>query len=134
MPTQYIYSFTEPIKPEDLHNLFQQTDWADTRSPLDIQQMLDHCQITLGVWDEDRLIAFVRVLTDDRFRALIDDVVVDSAHRNLGVASLMLEKLLMRMQHIEVIMLDCDLELSAFYSRFGFSPKESTSMVKYNPH
>ena len=96
MPTRYIYSFTEPINPEELHRLFQQTSWANTRSPLDIQQMLDRSQITLGVWDEDRLIAFARVITDDCYRAVVDDVVVDSGYRQRGVASHMLEKLLMR--------------------------------------
>ena len=37
MPARYIYSFGEPINPEDLHRLLQQTDWAQTRDPLDIQ-------------------------------------------------------------------------------------------------
>ena len=71
MSKPYIYSFTEPINPEALRVLLGQTDWADTRSPLDIQRMLDRSQITLGVWNEDRLIAFSRVITDDMYRALI---------------------------------------------------------------
>lgn len=131
MPTRYIYSFAEPINPEELHRLLQQTDWAQRRSPLDIQLMLDRSQITLGVWDEDRLIAFARIVTDDLYRALIDDVVVDNAYRGQGIASHMLETMLMRVQHVEQIMLDCDHELGAFYQRFGFSAKESASMIRF---
>ena len=133
MPTPYIYSFTEPINPEELYLLFQQTDWADGRSPLDIQQMLDGSQLTLGGWDEDRLIAFARVITDDLYRAVIDDVVVESAYRERGIASQMIEKVLMRLQHIEVIMLDCSPELCDFYGKFGFKVKDLSSMVLYNP-
>ena len=129
MSTRYIYSFTEPIRPEELMKLYKQTGWANTRSPLDVQQMLDRCHFTLGVWHEDLLIGFSRVITDDRYRALIDDVVVDSAYRSQGIASEMLDKLLKRMQHIEEIMLDCAPELEGFYGRFGFQTKESSSLL-----
>ena len=132
MSTRYIFSFTEPIGPEQLMKLFEQTGWANARSPLDVQQMLDRCHFTLGVWDEDHLIGFARVITDDRYRALIDDVVVDSAYRGQGIASKMLEKLLNRMQHIEEVMLDCAPELEGFYGRFGFQSKESSSLLLKN--
>ncbi|MYD37810.1 MAG: GNAT family N-acetyltransferase [Chloroflexi bacterium] len=134
MPTRYIYSFGEPINPEDLHRLLQQTDWAQKRDPLDIQYMLDHSQLTLGVWDEERLIAFARVITDDHYRALIDDVVVDGDYRGRGIATQMLEKMLKRLEHIEQVMLDCDLELVPFYARFGFSQKECAAMLRDNRH
>ncbi len=133
MPTRYIYSFSEPLNPEELCLLFQQTNWADTRSPLDIQLMLDRSQITLGVWDEDHLIGFARVITDDLYRALIDDVVVDRAYRHQGVASQMLEKILKRTEHIEVVMLDCGEELIGFYKQFGFKPKDGASLQLRNP-
>ncbi len=132
MPTRYIYSFTEPLNPEELYQLFQQTSWADSRSPLDIQLMLDRSQITLGVWDEDHLIGFARVITDDLYRAVIDDVVVDRAYRNQGVASHMLEKILKRTEHIEVVMLDCDADLIGFYDQFGFKPKDGASLQLRN--
>ena len=115
-----------------MHRLLQQTDWAQSRDPLDIQFMLDHSQLTLGVWDEERLIAFARVITDDRYRALIDDVVVDSDYRGRGIASLMLDTLMKRLEHIEQVMLDCDFELAPFYARFGFSQKECASMLRDN--
>ncbi len=132
MSTRYIYSFTEPINLEQLIKLFKQTGWANARSPLEVQQMLDRCHFTLGVWDEDQLIGFARVITDDRYRALIDDVVVDSAYRGQGIASTMLDKLLKRMQHIEAILLDCAPELESFYGRFGFKPKDCSSLERIN--
>ena len=132
MPTRYIYSFTEPINPEELRRLLLQTSWANERGPLDIQQMLDRSQITLGVWHEDKLIAFSRVITDDRYRALIDDVVVDGAYREQGIASEMLERILKRTQHIETVMLDCGAELVGFYGRFGFEQKGGASMELHN--
>lgn len=128
MTATYIFSFTEPINPEQLNNLFEQTGWANGRDLLEIQQMLDRSHFTLGVWDEDHLIGFSRVITDDRYRALIDDVVVDSAYRGQGIGSEMLDKLLKRMQHIEIVMLDCAPDLEGFYGRLGFKPKDYSSM------
>lgn len=130
MAAPFIYSFTEPINPEDLQRLYQQTSWAAERSPLDIQQMLDRSPLTLGVWDDDQLIGFARVLSDDRYRALIDDVVVASAYRRQGIASQMMERLLKRLQHIEILMLDCGAEMADFYGQFGFRPKSGASLER----
>ena len=132
MTRHFIFSFTEPFNPEALRTLFEQTSWANNRSPLDIQLMLDRSHFSLGVWDEDRLIGFARVITDDRYRALIDDVVVDSAYRGRGIASEMLDKMLKRLQHIEIIMLDCAPELEGFYGKFGFKPKDGSSLELRN--
>lgn len=132
MTAPFIYSFTEPVNPEDLQSLFQQTDWAQRRTPLDIQQMLDRSQLTLGVWDDDRLIGFARVVTDDLYRAWIEDIVVDRAYRKQGIASFILEKLLKRLQHIELVMLDCIPEWQAFYAKFGFQSKTGVSMQRTN--
>lgn len=129
MAKPYIYSFTEPVNAEELSELLNQTDWADSRSPLDVQQTLDHSQLTVGVWDEERLIGFCRVITDDIYRALIEDVVVDSAYRGRGIAYTMMEKLLKRLEHIEIVMLDCAPELGGFYARLGFQEKPDTSMM-----
>ena len=128
MTAPFIYSFTEPVNPEDLQSLFRQTDWAQRRTPLDIQQMLDRSQLTLGVWDDERLIGFVRVVTDDIYRAWIEDLVVDRSYRKQGIASAMLGKLLKRLEHIELIMLDSIPPQQAFYARFGFRAKSTASM------
>lgn len=132
MTVPFIYSFTEPVNPEDLQSLFRQTDWAQRRTPLDIQQMLDRSQLTLGVWDDDCLIGFARVVTDDLYRAWIEDIVVDHAYRKQGIASLILEKLLKRLQHIELVMLDCTPEWQTFYAKFGFQSKTGVSMQRTN--
>ena len=129
MSAPYIYSFTEPVNAAELNQLLRQTDWANDRSALDVQISLDNSQLTLGVWDDDRLIGFCRVVTDDIFRAVIDDVVVDADYRGLGIATTMLDKLLKRLQHIEIVMLDCAPNLCGFYARLGFQVKPDTSML-----
>jgi len=128
MTTPLIFSFTEPIRPEILQELFDQTTWAKSRDPLDIQQMLDNTQLTLGVWDNEKLVGFARAVTDDIYRALIEDVVVDSNYRKQGIGTHMIHKMLKRLEHVEVIMLDCDPTLVSFYEQHQFQQKTSASM------
>lgn len=90
--------------------------------------MLDNTQLTLGVWDEEQLIGFARVVTDDVYRAWIEDVVVDSAYRHQGVGTHMIHKMLKRLEHVELIMLDCDPALVSFYKQHQFEKKTSVSM------
>ncbi len=129
MPNRLIYSFTEPILPEVLHDLFAQTAWAKDRTLLDIQQMLDNTQLILGVWDDEHLIGFARVVTDDIYRAWIEDVVVDEKYRQQGVGSHIIEKLLKRLEHVELIILDCEESLVSFYERYKFQAKKGASML-----
>lgn len=129
MPSPLIYSFTEPIRPESVQLLFQQTGWAKGRDVLEIQQMLDNTQLTLGVWDNEYLIGFGRVMTDDVYRAWIEDIVVDEKYRKQGVATHMVEKMLKRLEHVELIILDCEESLVSFYERFKFQRKNGASML-----
>jgi len=128
MSEQFTFSFTEPINPETLQVLFQQADWAANRSPLDIQQMLDHSQMILGVWDDEKLIGFARVITDNIYRAWIEDVIVDESYHKLGIGTHIIHKLLKRLEHIENITLSCHTELVPFYEKQGFKNKTLASM------
>ncbi|MCE2473911.1 MAG: GNAT family N-acetyltransferase [Anaerolineae bacterium] len=57
---------------------------------------------------------------------------VDSAYREQGVAAEMLEKILKRTEHVEIVMLDCDSNLAGFYGKFGFEQKGGASMELRN--
>ena len=131
MPEKFTFSFTEPINPEELQGLFKQTTWAKTRSPLDIQHMLDNSQLILGVWDDDKLVGFARVITDDIYRAWIEDVVVEKSYRRQGIGTHMLSKLLKRLEHIEDVILDCDPKIVPFYEKRGFKTKTAASMHNF---
>lgn len=131
MTEAFTYSFTEPINPEHLQQLLQQTDWAKNRSPLQLQQMLDNSQLTLGVWHDDKLIGFARVVTDDIYRAWVEDVVVDAAYRHQGIGTKMIGKLLKRLEHIEDVNLHCLQDLIPFYEQHGFKAKSIASMSVY---
>ena len=115
-----IFSFDRAIQTKDLSPLFAQTDWAAGRTAEDLSDALQQTQLKLGAWHEDVLVGFARVLTDDHFRALIDDVVVHSLWRRRGIGQQIMRTLAARLDHVEEIFLRCDPELVSYYASLGY--------------
>jgi ribosomal protein S18 acetylase RimI-like enzyme len=120
IPNDLIFSCERPVTVEDLLPLFAQTHWADKRDPDDVRRMLAATQIVMGVWQQDRLIGFARVLTDGLYRAIIDDVVVDGEFRKLGIGERMMRDLAAQLSEVEEIFLRCDPDMVPYYSRLGY--------------
>jgi GNAT superfamily N-acetyltransferase len=125
-----LFSFTRPIPPAALQHLFQQTQWASNRSLEDIRALLEATPICLGAWLGDELVGFARAITDDRYRALIEDVVVESTLRGQGIGSALLAHLIERLAHVEELLLLCDNARIAFYQRHGFVLSEYPRLMK----
>ena len=96
------YSFDYPISPQDLQQLFQETDWANNRNLNDIKKMLNGSSIVIGAWSNGQLIGFARVITDNVFRALIDDVIIHPIKRGKGVGSNLIQKLIDRLTELKI--------------------------------
>lgn len=123
------YSHDEPPDASQLLGLFHQAPWAKGRSVDDAKEMLRHTDLTLCVWDGDRLIGFGRVLTDFIYRATIWDVIVDRAYQGQGVGTEIVRRILNhpRLERVEHFWL-CT-RRPRFYEKLGFSSKEQTGMV-----
>lgn len=124
----YDYRLGERLRSEDLLALFAQAGWTAKRSGAPLQTMLDHSPAAVSVWDGERLIGYARAVTDDIYRATIEDVIVDEPYRGQGVGAEIMQRLLERLAHVEEIMLVCEDKNIAFYERFGFERFDMTYM------
>jgi GNAT superfamily N-acetyltransferase len=122
------YSFDRPLVSQDVQRLLQQTGWASNRDIAGIERMLVTSFLTIGVWDDDRLIGFARVLSDGVYRALIDDIVVDKPYRSKGIGTEIMKHLLARLAPVEEIFLRTGKEMIPFYERLGFALNRGTTM------
>ena len=122
------YSFERPLVPQDVQQLLKQTGWASARDIPGIEKMLANSFLTVGVWDDDRLIGFARVLSDGVYRALIDDVVVDESYRGKGIGTEMMKHLLSRLEQVEEVFLRTGKEMIPFYERLGFTLNRGAMM------
>ena len=124
----------------ELTDLYKHEFWSHNRTQQDIAKMLAASDIIVGLVDEcDRLIGFLRVLTDFVYRAFIFDVIVKPTHRNQGLGKTLLDSVVHhpQLQAVEFLGLYCLPEMVPFYERWGFTAEigEIQLMVRpHNPH
>ncbi|MFD1675221.1 GNAT family N-acetyltransferase [Alicyclobacillus fodiniaquatilis] len=108
------------IDAQSVRNLYDHVGWWPQRTLADINVVLNSGDAAIGVWADGRLVGFARVVSDGKFRAFIEDVVVHEDFRHRGIASKMSSKLADELSHIETITLFCGAELVPLYQSRGF--------------
>ncbi len=110
-----------PIPARLVRDLYARVGWWPERSEQDIAGVLVR-GVAVAAWDDERLVGFARAVSDGRFRAYIEDVVVHEHYRRQGVAMDLLERLLDELGTIDVVSLFCNPRLGPLYERAGFEP------------
>jgi ribosomal protein S18 acetylase RimI-like enzyme len=120
-----ILSFSErKIKTSDVIRLYNDAGWWEDRLEEDIEEMLNK-ELSVGAWEDDTLIGFARAVSDGKFRAYIEDVVIHSSYRKEGIGEKLVSKLLVELTHIDIISLFCEEHLIPFYEKNNFKYSKS---------
>jgi GNAT superfamily N-acetyltransferase len=109
---------------EQLCVLYQSEFWSRGRKLADVRRAVERSDVVCAFCDENRrLVAFSRVLTDFVYKAMIFDVVVARAHREVGLGRRLLDAILCHpaLLFVEHIELYCRPELIPFYKKEGFT-------------
>jgi ribosomal protein S18 acetylase RimI-like enzyme len=118
-------SFSErKIKASDVISLYNDAGWWEKRLEEDIEEMLNK-ELSVGAWKDDVLIGFARAVSDGKFRAYIEDVVIHSSYRKEGIGEKLVTKLLVELSHIDIISLFCEEHLIHFYEKNNFKYSKS---------
>ena len=121
---KYYKYIDKPIKAIQLMELYKDAGWWAERTEQDIEEMLKS-GIAIGVWDGDRLIGFARAITDGKFRAYIEDVVVHSEFQKSGTGKQLISKIMNELTHVDVVSLFCEEHLIPFYQDHAFKWSKS---------
>ena len=124
MNMQFLSFSERPIKGTELMMLYKNAGWWAERKENDIENMLKQ-DISIGVWIDDNLIGFARAVSDGKFRAYIEDVVIHNEFQKAGIGTKLVSKLLDELSHIDVISLFCGEELISFYEKNNFKFSKS---------
>lgn len=128
MNNSYTMTDGDALKAAELLRLFKQTNWAQHRTLIDVERLLQKMDIFVAVRDQKRLIGFGRAITDGVFRAILDDIVVDDLYRGQGVGAFIVEGLLDQLRGIEEILLHTERHLEDFYAKYGFKAFQGLTM------
>lgn len=121
---QYKSYAEKAIKARDLMKLYSEVNWWPERSEMDIDGMLKS-SIFVGAWSGEQLIGFARAVSDGKFRAYIEDVVIHKEFRREGVGKRIVERLLEEISEIDIVSLFCEKELIPFYEYNQFKISKS---------
>ncbi|MCR8848313.1 GNAT family N-acetyltransferase [Rossellomorea sp. SC111] len=120
-----ILSYTErAIKPQDVMKLYQDVSWWGERQEQDIEEMLIK-GLSVGAWVDGTLVGFARAVSDGKFRAYVEDVVIHSSYRKEHIGTKLVSKVLDELSHIDVISLFCEEHLIPFYEKNSFKYSKS---------
>ncbi|TFE02349.1 GNAT family N-acetyltransferase [Jeotgalibacillus salarius] len=117
---------TKGIPAEEVEKLFQEAGWS--RQIPDWQKekftlIFENSTWAFTVWDHDRMVGMIRVISDQVMAANIMDLVVSTDYRGSGVASKLVELCLQKLPHG-----DWFAHTSAnnfpFYQKCGFEVKD----------
>ena len=111
--------------------LTKNSSWGKTRNLKDIKKMLAGSSVVVSLWSNEKLIGFGRATTDEIFRAVLWDIVVDKNYQNSGLGKKIVHKLLMnplisKVQRIYIMTTHCE----SFYEKIGFKvPRNQKLMI-----
>jgi len=110
--------------------LNENTSWANQRNRKDLKKMLSKSDVVVSVWKNERLIGFGRATSDNVYRAVLWDIVVEQKHQKLGIGkeivkSLISNKLISKVERIYIM----TTEFEKFYSKMDFKLAESQKLM-----
>ena len=89
-----------------------------------LQGMLDHANLIISAWDEDKLVGIARCMTDFHYACYLSDLAVDEAYQNQGIG----KQLQIRVQqalneHCKLILISAP-AANSYYEHIGFTRNE----------
>tara|TARA_X000000368_G_scaffold353187_1_gene294245 strand:+ start:666 stop:1121 length:456 start_codon:yes stop_codon:yes gene_type:complete len=114
-----------------LQTLFKEnTSWANQRNRKDLKKILFKSDVVVSVWEDTRLVGFGRATSDNVYRAILWDIVVEKKHQKSGIGkkivkALLSNKLISEVERIYIMTTKCE----RFYSKMGFKLSKSQKLM-----
>ncbi len=106
------------------------TSWATIRSEKDIKTMLRKSSVVVSIWSNNQIIGFGRATSDEVYRAVLWDVVVDKRYQNKGlgkkiVKTIIRSQAVSKVEKIYIMTTNC----KTFYSSLGFKIVKNQNLM-----
>ena len=127
---EFQISITELPSKKELKTLYSQTTWASERKNQDITKIIESLDVFVTIRKNSELVGFGRAISDGIYRALIDDIIVDSSYQKRGLGKVIIENILKQLDGIDEVFLNTKPDLEEFYKKFGFIKANTITMKK----
>lgn len=122
---------TDPAKLDIslIHDFLANSYWAKNIPRDVLEKSIDHC-LNYGVYADNELIGYARVLTDYSTFAYLADVFIIEEHRGKGLSKWLMECILIHpgLQNIRTWMLKTH-DAHGLYEKYGFTAPENPGSI-----
>jgi len=104
--------------------------WAQNRTINDLRTCLANSDVVISLWVGNEIVGFGRALTDEIYRAVLWDIVIDQNHQGKGFGKLIINKLLTskKIKNTKKLYL-MTTNKKLFYSQFDFKSVTSQNLL-----
>ena len=116
-----------------LKKLFNEnTSWAKKRSTESIKKMLSKSEVLVSAWRKNHLVGFGRAVSDETYRTVLWDIVVEKNYQGLGLGKRIVNMIIndpkiYKSEKIYVMTTHCE----NFYKNIGFNNEDNQSLMIY---
>ena len=80
---------------QKLQNLLNKNaEWAQNRSISDLKKCLSKSDVIISLWIDKKIVGFGRALSDEIFRSVLWDIVIDQNHQGKGYGKIIVKTIL----------------------------------------
>lgn len=129
-----IFRHDKDIPMEDLLNLYLDAGWsAYTRDSDLLKRALAQSLEVITAWEDERLVGLVRCVGDGLTILYVQDILVLEEYQNKGVATRLLEKVLLKYKDVrqKVLLTEDAPDVRYFYEKNGFSSCDQGTLVAF---
>lgn len=123
---------TKALPAEELRRLFILAGWSDGSETAGQRENFNigflHSTLVVSAWEGSRLIGAVRVLSDEIFRSVIYDLIVDPDYQKKGIGRELIARCIRHYPNSEWLVQTTQ-EIAGFYEKIGFQVKNDAFLT-----
>lgn len=124
------YKINTQLRSEDVSAVFKSSGikrpWEDLPR---IQKMIDHADVIISAWDEERLVGIARVITDFSYCCYLSDLAVIKDYQKTGIGTELVRHLTEHLgEEVSLLLLSAPSAME-YYPRIGFEKTEKAFLI-----
>lgn len=129
------YEKIDSSRIEDIKEIYKKEDWiAYLTDDAKLIRTFDNSLYTLGAFDGDKLIGFVRCVGDGEHMLLAQDLIIDPDYQQQGIGTYLFKTIMKKYETVRSFIVITDIEDKVdnkFYQSFNFKKIADKHMVCY---
>lgn len=126
-----VYKVNALLSPREAAEIFDSSGIKRPTQDVErIARMLEHADVLLTAWDEDRPVAIARVITDYAYCAYLSDLAVRKEYQKQGIGKRLVTELQTHLgEEVSLLLLSAPGAME-YYPQIGFQNAENAFLIR----